>query len=127
VTAKRVLLVEDDADVRDACAEGLESLGHTVVAVDDGAVALDEIARLRPDVILLDLIMPMAELDGVTLLSKLADGPKIPIVILSALADALADELSPDVRAALSIVAILNKPCSFDVLASTIDGLGGSV
>jgi CheY-like chemotaxis protein len=115
---------EDHADVRDACAEGLESLGHTVVAVDDGAVALDEIARLRPDVILL-VIMPTAELDGGTLLSKLADGPKIPIVILSALADALADGLSPDVRAALPIVAILNKPCSFDVLASTIDGLGG--
>jgi CheY-like chemotaxis protein len=123
VTAKRVLLVENHADVRDACAEGLESQGHTVVAVDDGAVALDEIARLRPDVILLDLIMPMAELDGVTLLSKLAHGPKIPIVILSALADAL----SPNIRAALPIVAILNKPCSFDVLASTIDGLGGLV
>jgi CheY-like chemotaxis protein len=75
VTAKRVLLVEDHAGVRDACAEGLESLGHTVVAVDDGAVALDGIARLRPDVILLDLIMPTAELDGP---SKLADGPRLP-------------------------------------------------
>ena len=69
-----ILLVEDDPWVRGACVELLSSLGHTVVAVDDGAVALQEIPRRRPDVILLDLIMPRAELDGIGLLSELAAG-----------------------------------------------------
>ena len=124
MSIRRILFVEDDADVREAFVDFLESLGHTVVAVDDGATALEEIARQRPDVILLDLIMPKARVDGVTLLSRLGNGAKIPIVILSALGDAVADWVSPDLRAGLSIAAILNKPCSFDMLADTIERLG---
>jgi CheY-like chemotaxis protein len=50
MSGKRILLVEDDPDVRESCAELLRDFGHTVVAVDDGAVALSEIPRLRPDV-----------------------------------------------------------------------------
>jgi CheY-like chemotaxis protein len=119
--AKRILLVEDDPDLREVYAEVLRDLGHTVVAVDDGAVALSEIPRLHPDVILVDLIMPKAELDGVALLSRLAAGPRIPVVILSALADGLSDELSPEVKAALPITAILTKPVSLDALAREID------
>jgi CheY-like chemotaxis protein len=119
--AKRILLVEDDPDLRELYAEVLRDLGHTVVAVDDGAVALSEIPRLHPDVILVDLIMPKAELDGVALLSRLAAGPRIPVVILSALADGLSDELSPEVKAALPITAILPKPVSLDALAREID------
>jgi CheY-like chemotaxis protein len=119
--AKRILLVEDDPDLRELYAEVLRDLGHTVVAVDDGAVALSEIPRLHPDVILVDLIMPKAELDGVALLSRLAAGPRIPVVILSALADGLSDELSPEVKAALPITAILTKPVSLDALAREID------
>ena len=118
---KRILLVEDDPDVREPCAELLRDLGHTVVAVDDGAVALSEIPRLHPEVILVDLIMPKAELDGVALLSRLAAGPRIPVVILSALADGLSDELSPEVMAALPITAILTKPVSVDELMHEID------
>ena len=118
---KRILLVEDDPDLREGCAELLRDLGHTVVAVDDGAVALSEIPRLHPDVILLDLIMPKAELDGVALLSRLAAGPRIPVVILSALADGLSDGLSPEVKAALPITAILTKPVSVDELIHEID------
>jgi CheY-like chemotaxis protein len=121
VSDKRILLVEDDPDVREPCAELLRDLGHTVVAVDDGAVALSEIPRLHPDVILLDLIMPRAELDGVALLSRLAEGSRIPVVILSAFADALSDELSPEVKAALPITAILPKPVSLDALTREID------
>jgi CheY-like chemotaxis protein len=119
--AKRILLVEDDPDLREVYAEVLRDLGHTVVAVDDGAVALSEIPRLHPDVILVDLIMPKAELDGVALLSRLAAGPRIPVVILSVLADGLSDELSPEVKAALPITAILTKPVSLDALAREID------
>jgi CheY-like chemotaxis protein len=119
--AKRILLVEDDPDLREVYAEVLRDLGHTVVAVDDGAVALSEIPRLHPDVILVDLIMPKAELDGVALLSRLAAGPRIPVVILSALADGLSDELSPEVKAALPITAILSKPVSLDELTREVD------
>src|SRR4029450_11645602 len=75
----RILLVEDDPYVRDACVQILED--HTVVAVDDGVLALEEIERRRPDVILLDLIMPRARLDGLALLSQLAARPRVRIIV----------------------------------------------
>ena len=84
-------------------------------------MALSEIPRLHPDVILLDLIMPKAELDGVELLSRLVAGPRIPVVILSAFADTLSEELSPEVKAALLITAFLTKPVSLDELTREID------
>jgi CheY-like chemotaxis protein len=125
VRPKRILLVEDDPWVRDACVDLLRSLGHTLIAVDDGALALQEIPRLRPDVILLDLIMPKAELDGIGLLSQLAAGPSsgIPVVIISALGEAAAQGLSPEVMAALPIAAILSKPLSIETLSQEIDRL----
>lgn len=123
MTPKRILLVEDDPNVRGACVEFLAGQAHTVVAVDDGAVALEEIRRTTPDVILLDLIMPRARLDGIGLLAKLAVGPLIPIIILSAFGEAVAQELSPGLAAALQINAILNKPFSFEALAREIDRL----
>jgi CheY-like chemotaxis protein len=127
MTSKRILLVEDDPHVRGACVEVLGGRAHTVVAVDDGATALEEIRRRPPDVILLDLIMPMARMDGVKLLSWLAAGPRIPVIIMSAFGDALAEQLSPEVAAALTIIAILTKPFSFEVLIREIDRLDSLV
>jgi CheY-like chemotaxis protein len=121
MTPKRILLVEDDPELRDLCVMALESKTRVVVAVDDGAVALEEIRQRPPDVILVDLIMPMARLDGVALLSKLAAGPRIPVIILSALGDVLAEELSPELTEALGITAILAKPFSFEALKREID------
>jgi CheY-like chemotaxis protein len=94
--------------------------------VDDGVVALKEIERRRPDVILLDLIMPRARLDGLALLSKLAAGPRIPIIVLSGLGNALKEGLSPELAAALSIAAILSKPFSVEALSREIDRVDGA-
>ena len=120
---KRILLVEDDATLRDLCVEVLESQTHVVVAVDDGAVALEEIQQRPPDVILLDLVMPRARLDGIALLSLLSAGPRIPIIILSALGDVLLGELSSELTKALAITAILGKPFSLEALSREIDRL----
>ena len=122
--SKRILLVEDDPYIRDACVQVLED--HTVVAVDDGVVALEEIERRRPDVILLDLIMPRARLDGLALLSRLTAGPRIPIIVLSGLGSALEEGLSPELTAAHSIAAILSKPFSAEALSREIDRVDGA-
>ena len=126
MTPKRILLVEDDATLRDLCVEVLESQTHVVVAVDDGAVALEEIQQRPPDVILLDLVMPRARLDGIALLSLLSAGPRIPIIILSALGDVLSRELSSELTKALAITAILAKPFSLEALSREIDRLDWS-
>lgn len=127
MSAKRILIVEDDQRVREAYEDILGSVGHTVVAVDDGARALQEVTHQPPDVILLDLLMPKAHIDGIGLLARLpASGASdIPIIILSALGDALAEGLSPEIVRALRIVAILAKPVSLETLTAEIDRLVG--
>ena len=123
MSGKRILVIEDDARVREACIDILSDLGHTIVAVDDGARALAEIARATPDVILLDLLMPRAKVDGLEFLSQIASGPaaRTPVIILSALGETLARHLSRDTTAELRIAAILPKPVALDTLIQEID------
>lgn len=120
---RRLLIVEDDPFIRDACTEFFEDRGYATVSVDDAARALDEIARRPPDLIVLDLLMPRARLDGVGFLFRAATGSAvdIPIIILSGLAEAVADQIPPHVAHALRIVAIVPKPIDFEALAREVD------
>ena len=124
---KHVLIVEDNAPARRVLVELAEELGYSVSGVDDGTRALAEIALHPPDVILLDLIMPKAELDGLGFLSQLAASPAadIPIIVISALGEPLGEELSPQVSSLLHFAAILPKPIPLDTLAQALDRLLG--
>ena len=121
--ARRVLVVEDEIHVGEIYVNFLRQHGFDVVAVDDGTRALSEIATIRPDVILLDLIMPNAVLDGFSLLRQLAASPAadVPIIILSALAESLEPHLSADVAKRLRIASILTKPADLRLLARHIE------
>ena len=128
MTGKRILVVEDDALLRDTCVDILGSQGHTIVAVDDGADALAEIARTPPDVIVLDLLMPRAKVDGLEFLSRIAGSAAAhtPIVILSALGEMMAREVSAPLATALCIAAILGKPVALDTFLREIDRVLGA-
>lgn len=81
----RVLVVEDDEMVAEVVRVNLEAEGLTVVHVTNGPAGLNEIARERPDLVLLDVMIP--EMDGWAVLSKLrgqADTEKLPVVMLTA-------------------------------------------
>ena len=120
---KRILIVEDDAHVRQACADVLTDLGHTTIAVADGTGALAEIARAAPDVILLDLLMPRAKVDGLDLLTLIARGPaaQAPVIIMSALGATLAQHMSNEIGEGLNIAAVLAKPVALDTLVQEVD------
>src|SRR5688572_27353229 len=82
-----ILLVEDDNDVREAIAEGLEDAGYQVFAAENGQEALDYLgsAPQLPSLILLDLMMPT--MDGWQFHEQLSHHPRcahIPVVVLSA-------------------------------------------
>jgi CheY-like chemotaxis protein len=113
MTPKRVLIVEDDERLRHLWTDLLHSKGYAVVAVDDGALALAEIPRFEPDLILLDLIMPKAEVDGLALLHRLSARPKlaqVPIVVVSGLGEAVGAAMTPETAKRLGIVAVIHKP-----------------
>jgi two-component system response regulator MprA len=79
----RVLVADDDRAIRESLARALELEGYPVVAVPDGASALEAIAADRPDVLILDVMMP--GIDGLTVCRVLrAQGDQTPILMLTA-------------------------------------------
>jgi CheY-like chemotaxis protein len=106
--AKRVLVVDDDRVIQQLLEVNLELEGYEVVATaSDGKEALDKIAELRPDLVILDIMMP--KMDGLEVCRHLKADPEladIPIVLLSARAQDM------DVREGLDIGAdaYLTKP-----------------
>jgi len=83
--AKKVLVVDDSADVRLVCRVNLEYHGFEVVDAENGDEALELARRKRPDLILLDVMLP--DVDGWEILSKVksqSETASIPVVMLTA-------------------------------------------
>jgi len=108
-----VLVVEDEEDIRTIVRMSLQQLGgFTVIDTASGADAIDAARRLRPDVVLLDVMMP--DIDGPGVLAALRAEPAtrdIPVIFLTA--KAMPDELER--LRALGARAIFTKP--FDPVA----------
>ena len=80
--ADTILLVEDDPATARSLSKALESSGYRVTAVDTGAEARSIIEHVRPDLILLDLMLP--DTDGLVLTTALKNLTNSPIIICSA-------------------------------------------
>jgi DNA-binding response OmpR family regulator len=80
--AETILLVEDDPDTARSLSKALESSGYRVTVVDTGAEARSIIEHVRPDLILLDLMLP--DTDGLVLTTALKTLTNAPIIICSA-------------------------------------------
>ncbi len=82
-----VLVIDDDAWIRSVMAEFLADEGYSVIQAGDGSSGLDLAERLQPDVILLDLALPMRS--GLEVLQRLKEWQptrEIPVIIVSAYA-----------------------------------------
>ncbi|HUU68368.1 MAG TPA: response regulator [Planctomycetota bacterium] len=77
---KKVMIVEDESDVAELARLALESEDVTVTLAFDGLSALDEIPRVRPDLVLLDVMMPTV--DGFDLCKRLKDDPDTEDIIV---------------------------------------------
>src|SRR5919199_5374278 len=81
----QVLVVDDDPAIRDVLSDVLTMEGYTVATAENGQAGLEQLQRARPDLILLDLLMP--GMDGWTFARQCRADPAgrdIPIVVLSA-------------------------------------------
>ncbi len=105
---KRVLVVDDDRVIQQLLEVNLELEGYEVVATAaDGKEALEKIAELKPDLVILDIMMP--KMDGLEVCRRLRADPdlsEIPVILLSARAQDM------DIREGLEIgaSAYLTKP-----------------
>ena len=112
-----VLLVDDARDSREMYAFFLRAAGYAVHEATDGADAVAMAVELRPDVVVMDLTLPL--LDGFAAIARLAEHPEtaaIPVVVLSAHTFPDDERRARDVGAA----AFLAKPCHPDLLATTV-------
>lgn len=78
---KRILLVEDDAALNDAFSILLKKEHYTVDSVFNGREALEKLTSTVPDLILLDLLMPI--MDGKVFLKNFKNTSKVPIIVFS--------------------------------------------
>jgi CheY-like chemotaxis protein len=121
VTGRIILVVDDDDEVREITCLALELMGGwTVLSADQGAVALVQAQEHRPQVILLDVMMP--EMDGPTTFLKLQENPRtrhIPVVLLTAKAQVGEDQCWDG----LDIAGVISKPFNPTTLSDEIDRL----
>lgn len=83
--AKKVLIVEDYDDTRDLMKFLVESYGYQVIEAADGIEAVDKVKQLHPDLILMDISLPMV--DGLTatkFIRQVATAAKVPIIAVTA-------------------------------------------
>jgi CheY-like chemotaxis protein len=114
---KKVLIVEDYADVRAIMKFLVRRYGYEVIEAADGYEALLKTKELSPDLILMDLAMPL--MDGVTatkLIRRLESTKDVPIIALSAYGDSLQNEAF---QAGMN--EVITKPLDFDVLQPLLD------
>jgi CheY-like chemotaxis protein len=111
----RVLIVEDDAEIRETLSQVLEIEGYAVAAASDGRRALATARQVHPDVILLDLMMPV--MDGWQFRAAQKLDPSIsdiPVVVVSALGW----------RADIDAVAFIAKPFRVEQVIEVVERFG---
>ncbi len=116
---KTILLIEDDADMRENTAEMLELAGYRVNKAENGKRGVEEARKQTPDLVLCDIMMP--ELDGYGVLHMLGRNPataEVPFIFLSAKAE------RGDVRRGMELGAddYLTKPFEESELLNAIEG-----
>ncbi len=110
-----ILVVDDDADLRHALAEIFAAAGYGVTTAANGKEALACLDEHRPDVILLDMMMPV--MDGRQFLEgKLARPAVADVPVIVASASASSDEV-------VGALARVDKPCNVEELLRIVAGI----
>jgi CheY-like chemotaxis protein len=117
----KLLVVDDEAEVRTMLRRMLTGLGHEVWDVDDGVEALKLLESIRFDLVITD--MYMAAVDGMELLVRMQQrGFRVPVVAVSGGGYKPRDEVL-EMAALCGAVATLEKPFSMGQLRETIEPL----
>ena len=112
----RILLAEDDNDMRKFLAKALEKAGHSVVSCEDGQVAYDRLREEPFELLLTDIVMP--QMDGIELARRAADlDPDLKVMFITGFA---AVALNPDNNAPKD-AKVLSKPFHLRELVTEVE------
>jgi CheY-like chemotaxis protein len=116
----RILVVDDEADVRTFLTAVLKKRGYETLTATDGREAFTIVERERPDLIILDLAMPnQSGTDFFRKLSKDKELSEIPVIVVSGLAGRHLAVRKP--------FAVFDKPIDPDTFGETVDRALGAV
>jgi two-component system cell cycle response regulator CpdR len=114
----KIILAEDDADLRRFLVKALEKAGHKVTHFGEGASAFEEIKQETFDLLLTDIVMP--EMDGIELARRAAElDPSLKIMFITGFA---AVALNPDSNAPKD-AKVLSKPFHLRDLVNEVERL----
>ena len=114
---KKILVVDDESDIHEMLAEQLSEIGYETIVANDGEEALRKIQLNKPDLVILDVVMP--KIDGPTVCAALKEDPKtknIPIIFLTGLRPK-EDELR---GVEIGGYPVFAKPFNFEELLGTV-------
>ncbi|MCU1484486.1 MAG: response regulator with CheY-like receiver domain and winged-helix DNA-binding domain [Actinomycetia bacterium] len=116
----KVLLVDDEPDILLMLRMAFEDEGHEIVMAADGRMGLERLKEHGPDVVVLDMMMPVVDGWGV-LEAKQVEGETTPVVVVSAKSD------PKDCRRALDLGAVeyVVKPFDLDRLLALVTAVAG--
>ena len=120
MSAKRIVVADDEPHIRHVLALKLEKSGYTVHCAADGQEALELCGAELPDLLITDYQMPA--LNGMELCQRLRANPatsKLPVIMLTARGFALDQEQTK----ACSITAVMSKPFSPAEILAAVNGL----
>jgi DNA-binding response OmpR family regulator len=109
----KVLIVEDNSDVRRLYAIGLNQRGFEVKLAANGAEAVERIRAEKPDILLLDWLMPLMDGDEVLRRIGAHNGIRMPVIVISGQPEP--DDRDPRIR------SWLTKPVSIEQLVAEIE------
>ena len=115
----QILLVEDEPSVQDALRRALAGRGYRVVTASDGAAALEILGQITPDLIILDIYLPLPDGRQVVHEYRQWSGPQAPILIITGAGYAAKR------AAALDAAGSLDKPFTLQELLTTVARLIG--
>ena len=114
----KILLAEDDDDMRNFLVKALQKAGHEVTSFSEGLSAFEEIKQTSFDLLLTDIVMP--EMDGIELARRASElDPSLKIMFITGFA---AVALHPDSRAPKD-AKVLSKPFHLRELVAEVDRL----
>ena len=109
----RVLVVDDEPDIRDSLVDILGYAGYEMLEAEDGGEGFEKASSQQPDIILLDVMMPV--MDGFETLKKLRENPAtktIPVIMLTAISAARGEQAGLELG--ISKVMPVSGPCIGD-------------
>lgn len=123
----KILVVDDDPDIRTVLSALLESKGYKVVTASDGKEGLDTLKTEQPDLMILDLLM--SEMDGFAVMKKLKDPrwakySNIPIMVLTSVReDASRRRYELETGVTMDVDDYLEKPINPPVVLERVERL----